>query len=149
MPPGTRVSGHSIVAQGAPHDEDGLNVNRNDRWPHSVHGVGIGLCTCGLASEVLPSAYQRRRWHKAHREGVWRAGPPPEAPAMTLRVRGHSLIDEGAPFERVATDLGVVARRLRGTREGRALCSCKVTSDVLRTTVERQRWHREHKAEVR
>lgn len=70
-----------------------------------------------------------------------------------LRVTGHHLVSEGAPFERVVDEHArIVAKRLNHggvAGEGRALCSCKAMSDVLPSGGARQRWHREHKQGVR
>jgi hypothetical protein len=70
-----------------------------------------------------------------------------------VRLAGHTLVSEGAPFERVVDEYArVVARRLNHggvSGQGRALCSCKAMSDVLPTGGARKQWHRDHKAEVR
>lgn len=60
-----RVSGHALWYEGAPHDDNGRRIG----W-QGTHGEGRGVCTCGARSEVLPSGYQRKRWHREHKAAV-------------------------------------------------------------------------------
>ena len=53
-------------------------------------------------------------------------------------VKGHTLFNEGELFY----ELGKL------NRSGNGECSCGAISEVLPSTAARQRWHREHKAEV-
>lgn len=59
------VVGHGLSAEGAPHDERGDRIGSN-----TVSGIGRGLCACGATSDVLPSAGQRRRWHREHKQAI-------------------------------------------------------------------------------
>lgn len=35
-----------------------------------VAGEGRASCSCGAMSRILPSAYQRKKWHRAHKAEV-------------------------------------------------------------------------------
>ena len=65
---GERVRGHSLVNEGAPFafNESG-GINRVGTGV-GIGGYGRGLCSCGAHSELLDSAYQRKQWHRAHKE---------------------------------------------------------------------------------
>ena len=54
-------------------------------------------------------------------------------------LKGHGLFAEG----RVLAGYGW------GSGPGRGKCSCGALSETLPSTAARQRWHKEHKAEVR
>jgi hypothetical protein len=56
-------------------------------------------------------------------------------------VKGHGLQREGRAFD--------ADRRHTGKPEGYGLCACDALSPLCTTTAARQRWHREHKAEIR
>lgn len=62
----TRLAGHSLVHEGAAHDEEGQRIRQH--WSVNAAGVGRGKCSCGALSDVLPSGGQRKAWHKAHKE---------------------------------------------------------------------------------
>ena len=36
-----------------------------------VSGVGRGLCSCGAASDALPSAAARKAWHRKHKADIY------------------------------------------------------------------------------
>lgn len=55
------------------------------------------------------------------------------------RLPGHTLPYEG----RVKSYFGL------GNGPGRAKCSCGAESSALESTAARQRWHRQHKDEIR
>jgi hypothetical protein len=57
-------SDHALWYEGAPFDDQG---NRSYAWAWSVSGVGRAKCHCGMLSPVLPSARQRKAWHRAHK----------------------------------------------------------------------------------
>lgn len=59
-----------------------------------------------------------------------------------LRVSGHELVDEGAPF---SLD-GWAYWPRRGTGHGK--CRCGLLSPELPSEAARKRWHRQHKEEV-
>lgn len=62
------VKGHTLVYEGAPHDEE-RRVLTVGGWIRRGWS-GRALCSCGELSEVLPSSVQRRTWHRAHKEAV-------------------------------------------------------------------------------
>lgn len=57
---------HTLVAEGAPHNDFGVRIHKGYGYP-GVGGPGRAKCSCGQLSEVLPSAYQRKAWHRAHK----------------------------------------------------------------------------------
>lgn len=61
----------------------------------------------------------------------------PDAPETRRRISGHALQYEGRAFH-------------AGNRVmvGKAKCECGERSERLETDAARQRWHRQHKAEV-
>lgn len=59
----TRVPGHGLIAEGAPHNDNGQRSNLG-----GTAGWGRGLCTCGATSDHVHSARQRRAWHDQHKE---------------------------------------------------------------------------------
>jgi hypothetical protein len=68
MPENTRVAGHSLEWEGAPHNEHGSRIQR--AYPMEKGGEGRGKCSCGTLSDVLPSKSARQRWHKDHKAEV-------------------------------------------------------------------------------
>jgi hypothetical protein len=65
--------------------------------------------------------------------------------AVYARVPGHALAREGLPHD----DQGRPDYSAGWTGgEGRALCSCGASSQVMASGHARQQWHREHKADV-
>lgn len=58
------VPGHSLWSGGAPHDERGNRIDGNGG------GRGRGVCRCGELSGVLPSTFQRKRWHREHKAAI-------------------------------------------------------------------------------
>jgi hypothetical protein len=60
----------------------------------------------------------------------------------SVRLAGHTLAREGKPHD-------VGGRPSESKWRGRALCSCRATSEVLDTDNQRKRWHREHKTQIR
>lgn len=66
---GARVSGHTLIDEGAAHDANG-------RRPYGLsrRGDGHGRCSCGALSERLPSANARKRWHRDHKAAVMSSG---------------------------------------------------------------------------
>ena len=57
-----RHLGHSLVAQGAPHSDDGHRLTPRSK----VLGEGRGKCQCGALSPPTGSVSARRRWHREH-----------------------------------------------------------------------------------
>jgi hypothetical protein len=64
-----------------------------------------------------------------------------------IRLKGHNLIGEGAPFNEFGARKGTSWVRTSGV--GRAKCSCGALSDELDSANKRKQWHRDHKAEIR
>lgn len=65
QPTSVRVTGHALVSEGAPHDINGCRLG----W-QGTFGRGRAKCSCGALSDVLPSGYQRKRWHREHKAEV-------------------------------------------------------------------------------
>lgn len=66
-----RMPGHTLVAEGAAHTQEGRRAIRNS-W-NTTSGVGRGLCSCGDTSEVLQTAAARKAWHRQHKHDVAKA----------------------------------------------------------------------------
>jgi hypothetical protein len=62
----TRVPGHELRHDGAPHDDDGHVIPPGTR----TGGLGRARCTCGALSQVTVSATRRRQWHREHKAQV-------------------------------------------------------------------------------
>lgn len=58
---------HTLWYEGAPHGDDGVRIITGNGRYLGVAGVGRARCSCGELSPVLPSAYQRKAWHRAHK----------------------------------------------------------------------------------
>lgn len=63
----TRVTGHGLVAEGAPHDDAGRRISGIRA---ATSGPGRGRCQCGALSDTLESTAARRSWHREHKMGV-------------------------------------------------------------------------------
>jgi hypothetical protein len=59
----TQLAGHGLQAEGKPYTIAGSELIRVQCGRH-----GRGLCSCGAASEVLPTDAARKRWHAAHKD---------------------------------------------------------------------------------
>ena len=68
MPENTRVAGHSLLWDGAPHNDQGQRIAHV--YLMEKGGEGRGKCSCGTLSDVLPSKGARQRWHKEHKAEV-------------------------------------------------------------------------------
>lgn len=64
-----RVSLHPLMNEGAAFDDDG-NRKTFGLFVLGVAGEGRAKCFCGEMSEVLPSASQRKAWHRQHKADV-------------------------------------------------------------------------------
>lgn len=66
-----RVAGHTLRNEGAPFvvDETQRVVRVHNSWG-GIGGFGRGLCSCGAMSDLLDSAHQRKKWHRAHKGEV-------------------------------------------------------------------------------
>lgn len=65
------MADHGLLFEGAPHDEKGHRIVYGRAGSYQgVGGEGRGKCRCGKLSEVLPSAYKRKAWHKLHKAEV-------------------------------------------------------------------------------
>lgn len=74
----TVVVGHGLLCEGAAFRDGSCTTTpcaghlmhrHRVRW-NSVGGPGHALCACGVLSPHLPSAAQRRAWHRAHKQDV-------------------------------------------------------------------------------
>jgi hypothetical protein len=58
-----RVRGHGLKADGSPFTADGEPIYNPVKYGA---GVGRGRCQCGVQSEDLSSAAERKEWHAGH-----------------------------------------------------------------------------------
>lgn len=65
MPTSQRIKGHTLVAEGDPHDRFGIPT-----WTYGGPVTGSGRCRCGVQSEPLPTTAARKRWHREHKAEV-------------------------------------------------------------------------------
>ena len=105
----TILVGHHLLHEGAAHDDDGHRYSYGGY--SGTSGTGRGKCSCGVLSPILQSGYQRRAWHRGHKEDI-RAGREENAAS-------HPVLDSieaktGAEFEREAHD--VVPRLVAASR---------------------------------
>lgn len=71
------------------------------------------------------------------------------AAVPSVRLSGHELLSEGAPFVKEGRH-SHLARSSYGTGgTGRGKCSCGALSEVLDSGTKRKAWHRGHKDEIR
>lgn len=59
------VRGHALRSEGSAFDENGCRVN----W-RGTSGAGRGWCECGEMSPWFPSAADRKRWHRQHKDAA-------------------------------------------------------------------------------
>lgn len=67
------IAGHALQNEGAPFNKARVRV-RVSRSHSTTGGEGRALCECGVLSEPLYSAGQRKAWHRQHKLDVMRAG---------------------------------------------------------------------------
>jgi hypothetical protein len=79
------VEGHTLIAEGAPHDDDGEYIRGYGMIRTS--GPGRAKCSCGELSDVLPSVGPRRKWHVEHKEAV-----AAELPICEARIEGRTRV---------------------------------------------------------
>jgi len=60
----TRLAGHELHYEGAPHDWKGRPIN--SVWGGTA-GTGRAKCTCGELSPELTSGTKRKAWHREHK----------------------------------------------------------------------------------
>jgi hypothetical protein len=78
-----RVSGHRLIARGAPHTAQSClewpcdvhagvqRVNRNGKaTSQGIGGHGHALCECGWTGKHLLTGADRKRDHQKHKQGV-------------------------------------------------------------------------------
>ena len=58
-----RIAGHTLLGDGRPYE---WFLGRNEMY-HADGPVGRAQCSCGEASELLPTTVARRRWHDQHK----------------------------------------------------------------------------------
>jgi len=59
----TLLKGHGLVEEGWPF----IGTQVRARYRGSP---GMGKCSCGEMSEMLPSTVARKRWHREHKDKV-------------------------------------------------------------------------------
>lgn len=60
----TRLAGHGLLREGKAYEKKG-------RQTHFTGDVkGVGLCECGVTSDVLDSDNARKRWHREHKAAI-------------------------------------------------------------------------------
>lgn len=76
-PPRNRLIGHALYREGAPCDDDGNSIATQVPGftkPYELRGgEGRASCSCGAVSEILPSSYKRRLWHRDHKDEIRQA----------------------------------------------------------------------------
>lgn len=65
-----RLSGHTLAFEGAAHVRRLIHIDTVVYERPSSTWAGVALCSCGAVSEVLPSNYQRKRWHREHKDAI-------------------------------------------------------------------------------
>jgi hypothetical protein len=63
-----------------------------------------------------------------------------------IRVRGHGLISEGAPYD--ADGQRIWVHGLGHGGAGRGKCSCGALSPGLSSQPQRRQWHDQHKRDI-
>ena len=61
----TLLKGHSLRFEG-----QALYGGPNMGCPTGKNGRGQGRCSCGEWSPVLGSSYQRKQWHRQHKDEI-------------------------------------------------------------------------------
>ena len=61
-----RMAGHTLVAEGAPHNMRGTRWH--NLYNYTTGGTGYGKCSCGKLSPLLHSSRDRKKWHREHKE---------------------------------------------------------------------------------
>lgn len=87
---GQPLKGHGLWFEGAPHDDHGKRIG----W-RGVSGEGRARCSCGALSEPLPSASQRKAWHRTHKAEVVEAGGSERCPHSRRADGKHSWAFDG------------------------------------------------------
>ncbi|MDQ8040652.1 hypothetical protein RDI86_02195 [Cellulosimicrobium sp. XJ-DQ-B-000] len=69
MSASTRLAGHELLWEGAPHEKR-ANGTFSRRWGQGTGGTGHGLCSCGASSGEMTSGTQRKKWHREHKQQI-------------------------------------------------------------------------------
>jgi hypothetical protein len=70
MPKNTRLSGHTLRAEGKPFAWSGGRYVRTNIALGRDIPEGRGLCSCGEASQKVKSDAERKRWHAIHKQAI-------------------------------------------------------------------------------
>lgn len=70
----TRVPGHGLRGEGAAHVYNVRGEIVREYGFSGVGGLGRALCECGVTSPLLPSAGQRKSWHRDHKADITSGG---------------------------------------------------------------------------
>lgn len=62
------VPGHTLMWEGAAHDDNGIVMSTI--YGVSRGGSGRAKCSCGELSEPFRSSTQRRQWHRDHKNQI-------------------------------------------------------------------------------
>lgn len=74
----TRLAGHGMRYEGkALYDAEGKPTTTEGGWIYNYASKGSTECECGERSPVLTSDFQRKRWHREHKEQVRAAKAAP------------------------------------------------------------------------
>ncbi len=66
----TRLAGHSLVGEGAPHNDLGVRLRGEYSYGHEKTPGGRGQCSCGALSDVVTTRAARKRWHAEHKAEI-------------------------------------------------------------------------------
>jgi len=72
MPENTRLAGHELLYEGAPHEFRGAprRLLRIGSFYGGTGGTGRGKCSCGAYSDALTSGTKRKQWHREHKTAI-------------------------------------------------------------------------------
>lgn len=63
-----RVSGHTLISEGARHDKFGDRINIYH--PGWTSPWGHGKCSCGALSDFFKTKAARKQWHAHHKLAI-------------------------------------------------------------------------------
>lgn len=95
---------HTLASEGAPYNDEGRRLYPITR--DGIGGSGRGKCSCGLLSDILPSAARRQKWHRDHKAAIKHAKTAARRDELTeviLAARWPSGSTDGFPTRRVAS----------------------------------------------
>ena len=72
----TLLTGHTLFEEGRAVVHPDCTVCRGLSW-QARRRKGHAKCSCGALSEHLTSGYQRKRWHREHKDEIRAAAKQP------------------------------------------------------------------------